>query len=163
MHPQCIPFVKVQLTQGKVALISPEDGGRVLARKWHAIWTGHAWYAASGWGGKRLYLHRFLMDAQRGRYVDHKNGNGLDNRRGNLRDCSQSQNMANMAKWKVGPSGFRGVFFDHRGRKKPWSASLTCAGKKQYLGCYQTAEEAAHAYDNAARKVFGEFARTNFS
>lgn len=156
--------ITVPLTQHKFALIDAADSALVLPRTWHVLNMGERWYAASGWGHARVYLHRFLTDAPKGMSVDHVNGDGLDNRQANLRICNQSQNTSNSSRKKTPASGFRGVWLDsHGGKDRPWRAKITVNRRNVHLGSFATAEEAAHAYDRAARLHFGEFARTNFS
>lgn len=106
----------------------------------------------------QVLMHRLIMVPRGSMVVDHINGNGLDNRKSNLRVCSTGQNMANK-----GPSashGFKGV--TRRGGKGPWIAEIAPEGHHIYLGIFRTIEEAARAYDVAARKWYGEFAYLNF-
>ena len=159
--------VAVPLTQGKVAIVDDEDADRVLAAgEWTAWWSGTRWYAARKVGVKRnqrtVFLHRFLLglspdDPQ----VDHVDGDGLNNQRSNLRLATDSQNHANMSKPKRAypqSSRFKGVTLV---RGKRWQAYIQVRGRRIHLGVFDTEEEAAAAYDAAAREHFGEFARTN--
>jgi hypothetical protein len=101
-----------------------------------------------------IYLHRWIANAPRGINVDHRNGDGLDNRRDNLRLVNQSQNMANsIAVW--GSTGCRGVYKTHYGR---FAARVKFHGKKIHIGVYSTPEEAAVAYEAKRVELFGEFA-----
>ena len=90
--------------------------------------------------------------------VDHRNGDGLDNRRANLRPADASQNGANRVRLR-GRSGYRGVTRHACGR---WQAAICVRGKRRYLGLYDTPEGAAQAYDAAAVAAFGEYERPNF-
>ncbi|WP_299197009.1 HNH endonuclease [uncultured Amphritea sp.] len=92
--------------------------------------------------------------------IDHINGTKDDNRIENLRTCTNSQNQANRKTTK-GYSIYKGVKYDE-GCSKPWRATIQLAGESYNLGSYSSEEQAALAYDSAARKRFGEFARTNF-
>ncbi len=151
---------EIQLTRGKVAFIDDDDYERVSAHKWHAA-TGvrMRWYAASRSG--RMRLHRFLLNAPNGMQVDHLNGNSLDCRRANLRLASHSQNLWNRSKASHNTSGFKGVIREARGGKK-WCAQIVANKIHYHLGTFNTPEEAAWAYDDAALRLHGEFARLNF-
>jgi hypothetical protein len=101
------------------------------------------------------------MDAPADRLVDHRNNDGLDNRRDNLRLATRSQNMYNKLKTKSKTSSrFIGVSFDKSRRK--WEARIYYQGRKIWLGRFDSEIDAALAYDEAARKYHGEFARLNF-
>jgi len=91
-------------------------------------------------------------------FVDHRNGDGLDNRRQNLRPANDSKNQMNARMRSDNPSGFKGVCADrHR-----WMARIQLDGRRTYLGYFATPQEAARAYDAAAVELFGEYARPNF-
>jgi hypothetical protein len=94
--------------------------------------------------------------------IDHVNGDGLDNRRENLRVATHAQNASNRGVRVNNTSGFKGVHANHSGRGKQWFAYITTNYKRQHLGMFGTAEEAARAYDAAAVRLHGEFARLNF-
>lgn len=105
-------------------------------------------------------LHRFLINAPDEKHVDHKNGNGLDNRRENLRLCSHEGNMRNKGISCTNTSGYKGIVYIRRINR--WRAHIRIGeGRRLDLGCYKTKEEAAAVYDKAALKYHGEFARTN--
>lgn len=153
-------MIKVPLTQGKFALIDEDDEPLVLPHKWFAQRIRDRWYAGrnfkreTGWGV--LHMHRLLSDAD---IVDHINGDGLDNRRSNLRPANQFQNQQNRGPNKNNKSGFKGV---SRSGKTLWQAHIWSDGKHYALGRYATPEEAARVYDEAAREMHGEFAYQNF-
>lgn len=151
----------VPLSQGKVAIIDADDAEKVLAFKWTAMESYPGlWYAYRKDDRKSILLHRFIMGAPDEVGVDHWNGDGLDNRRENLRLATESQNGANRGLQSNNSSGFKGVVFHRRcGR---WQARIKVQGKTISLRYHDTPEKAAHAYDKAARKFFGEFAYLNF-
>lgn len=140
-----------------VATIDVEDMALVGRYLWHAALGDGGWYARSkDEQGKPFRLHQLIFGAAR---PDHKNGNGLDNRRSNLRAATSTQNLANTRLRRNNRSGFKGVSRTESGR---WVARLNIAGRTFRLGKFDTPEAAARAYDAKAREVFGEFARTNF-
>lgn len=129
--------------------------------------SGYQWYPREGYivCGRGFRLHRFLMGAVPGEVVDHVNGNPLDNRRSNLRICTQAENVRNRRKTtSTCSSKYKGVWFANRQAhtEKPWRAHIRIQGKPTYIGSYATEVEAAHAYDAAALKHHGKFARPNF-
>lgn len=113
---------------------------------------------------KNVYIHRLLTGALDGQYVDHINGDTLDNRRSNLRVCTSGENSYNQSKRRINcTSKFKGVSWNTRLKK--WVAQ--CGGpktpgiKNQYIGCYDSELDAARAYNEAAIKRFGQFAKLN--
>lgn len=103
-------------------------------------------------------LHRQIMQPSPGMFVDHINGNRLDNRRENLRVCTPSENVRNQKRSSTNTSGFKGVYWDKNAEK--WKAQIQSGGKKINLGHYQTPEAAHQAYCSASKKYHGEFGRT---
>lgn len=155
---------EIPLTKGYVAIIDDEDYERVSAYHWCALVTGDYVYAERGVrvGGKTttVLLHRFILQAPDGSLVDHENRNGLDCRKSNLRLCTKSQNNVNSLRRKDNQSGYKGVDW-HQG-DRIWRARIQLEHRRIELGYFHTAEEAARAYDAAALRLFGEFARPNF-
>lgn len=149
---------EIQLTQGKVALVDDGDFELLNKYKWSAHKGRGAWYATRGVGP--IKMHRQITHAPIGAVVDHINGNGLDNRRINLRVCSHSENMRNSALRSDNTTGYKGV--RKRTDRKWYSAEIRVNGLSVNLGRFETAEGAARAYDEAAKKYFGDFARLNF-
>jgi hypothetical protein len=159
--------VIIQLTQGKEAIISASDAERVLrAGKWCAERRKDTWYAARNFKNERgafapVRLHRFIMQAPKGTDVDHIDGDGLNNTRQNLRVCTHAQNQRNRRVNSNSSLGLKGVYFDKR--RKRFRAVIHLNGKRHHVGWYMTKAAAALAYDVAARKMHGDFARLNLS
>jgi hypothetical protein len=153
----------ILLTKGAVSLIDAEDYESFGQVKWY--YDGRyakrdQWVPGSPGHYKRLYLHRAILEAAPGTIVDHINGDTLDNRRVNLRFCNALQSAANSAKSRQpGSSVFKGVSRTPCGY---WKAGIKADGKVYNLGIYNAEEDAALAYDAAARQYFGEYARLNF-
>lgn len=154
---------EIPLTKGFVALVDDSDYSRVASVKWRAfVCKSGIVYAVrtATRGGKRrqLSMHRVVVDAPEEFDVDHKDWNGLNNQRSNLRLCSHRQNMAN-ARRRPGRSGFRGVQPIPSGR---WRAVISEFDRLRHIGVFDSAEAAARAYDDAAINCYGEFAVLNF-
>jgi len=152
----------VPLTQGKYAIIDNEDADEIMQYKWHLGNRGYAVRTTPRPSGKRLtvQMSRQLLGLEPGDKIeaDHINHNPLDNRRCNLRIATKEQNgMNRLSSNRNAKTKSKGVWLRTDRRKKPWRAKI---GTK-HLGCYATEQEAADAYDAAARKHFGEFAYTN--
>ena len=148
----------VELTHGQWAIVDESDFAEVSASKWHARELGRISskiYAARSAGpGEEQLLHRWIVRAPRGLYVDHWNGDSLDDRRCNLRICTPAQNSFNRAHLRPGARGVRRC-------KSGWRATIHLGRKKLALGVFATEAEAAAAYDRAAVEMRGEFARLN--
>ena len=115
--------IEIPLTQGKVAIIDEQDAERVLRHKWCAAWSGYTFYARANirkpdGGMMQIRLHRFIMHPSSGIDIDHRDGDGLNNRRSNLRFASRSQNTQNLRRPKNNKSGFKGVSWSAGQRKR---------------------------------------------
>ena len=110
---------------------------------------------------RTIFLHRVILSPPDGYFVDHINMNRLDNRRCNLRIATKAQNSYNRPARRDNTSGYKGVWFRSNVKNKCWIAEIRINGKKIHIGTYQTKEEAALAYNEAAKKYHGEFARLN--
>ena len=108
-----------------------------------------------------ILIHRQIMNASTLTEVDHKNNIPTDNQRANLRFATHKQNSRNRTMMNMAASGYRGVYTSSTSKKNPWRASIKYNGKHHSLGSYKTTVEAAQAYNEAAEKTFGEFAKLN--
>lgn len=154
-------YLLIPLTKGMFAKIDPEDGPLVGQYKWSANQTTPGrFYAQTKINSKiNLYLHRLISGVGPGELVDHWNGDTLDCRRSNLRTANYSQNSWN-AKLRHSKTGYCGVRIQKKSRR--YLAIIGHQRKYIRLGSFDTAMEAALAYDRAARRLRGEFAVLNF-
>lgn len=153
---------KIRLTKEKYALVDDVDFDHINQFRWYAGTRHGCWYASRKSKTpphKMVWMHREIIETPSGLQTDHINRNGLDNRRSNLRICTASQNQCNRKIQRNNTSGFKGVSFHKHAAK--WQAHLSMDGVNYHLGLFNTPEEAAHAYDETAQKLHGEFARLN--
>lgn len=152
----------VTLTKGFEAIIDAADVALVDNGNWYALVNRQTVYAARTVGRRvdkvGVLMHRVITSAPHGMDVDHINGNGLDNRRSNLRLATRSENMRNSRQSSANTSGFKGVGWSKRDNN--WRASITIDGRQHYIGAFSTPEIAHAAYMEVAERLFGEFARS---
>jgi hypothetical protein len=173
-HLKTVPLHGVKAA-GRVALVDDEDYELVMQRRWWVLESRRPSgsmagpYAYFGTGSSRrrdrvfTFMHRLILPGVP--EIDHKDGDGLNNQRSNLRPATRTQNNANGPKRRTHAgrptsSRFKGVSWNKHGRK--WTAQIKDGDRMHYLGIFAEEIDAALAYDRAARDVFGEFARLNF-
>lgn len=154
--------VRIPLSQGMFAIVDASDAELVSAYRWTAVKSRGTYYArrraAVGDGTyKAQYMHSLLSGFP---ITDHRNGDGLDNRRENLRSARHADNMHNQRISRRNSSGFKGVSWHAHGKK--FRATIKGPKGQVALGYYANPKDAALAYDRAARDLYGEFAALNF-
>lgn len=159
--PKMIP-----LSKGLSAIVDDEDHEELSRHIWFAKLNGRktpVHYAVRNtpgqYGGGQVAMHVHLMKPPKGFHVDHKNGDTLDYQRANLRVCTEQQNQLNKG-GRGGASRFKGVWW--RKDTERWVAEIRANKTRHNLGCFDVEEDAARAYDTAAVRLHGEFARLNF-
>lgn len=141
-----------------MALVDTKDYNKVINYQWSQDSNG-AIRQSDGWLLSHIILDFYFKDHSK--QVDHENKMRWDNRKRNLRICTQPQNLFNRGKNKNNTSGYKGITEDRRKRGKRWHARIGVENKIKSLGYYITKEEAARAYNEAALKYHGEFALLN--
>lgn len=149
---------RIPLTQGLFALVDDTDYEALAEHAWYAAKHRQTYYAQrtdySGGVKRTIKMHRLLVGAEIGDQVDHQDGNGLNNQRGNIRFCSSQQNAMNR---RLNNKGVR-LRSDRPNSTKPWLARIMVDRKPKFLGCFETKALAEQAYQDASRQYFGEFA-----
>jgi hypothetical protein len=160
-------MLRVPLSQGRWATIDPEDAENVLQYRWYIDRSNRSGreYARSNVylpNGKHttILMHRLIAGFPGTRsVVDHRNGDGLDNTRANLRVCSYSNNLMNQRPRTDGTSRFKGVSWNTKRSK--WVVNIQIKGRNTYIGLAECEEEAAVLYNIAAQLFYGEYACLN--
>ena len=154
---------EINLTQGKVALVSDEDYDYLSQFKWHCSKCRNNYYAArtvnmNGKSGHQILMHKEIMPCDKSMVVDHIDHNGLNNQRENLRICTYSQNACNYLKKKNNKCGYKGIYFNKLINR--WFCQIKC--KDIYFRQdFDKLEDAILAYNEKARELHGEFACIN--
>jgi hypothetical protein len=161
---------EIKLTQNQTALVDDEDYNKVKVIKWFAVKCKNTYYAKghlySKGEDKTICLHRIIMNTPDDMEVDHKDHNGLNCQKNNLRNCTHRQNGMNGT--SRGKSKYLGVYlmkgetYKNKTYRDTIAAKIGVKGKNIYLGAFKTEEAAALAYDEAAKIHYGEFANLNF-
>lgn len=159
---------EINLTRGKVTFIDDEDYERINQFKWYASEMSKSFYALRNshqinYVRKSIYMHREILQLDDDNLlVDHINHNTLDNRKLNLRVCAKAENNRNRESHVGSHSKFKGVYHYSRGKSDFHFLSIICHNYKDYyLGLFKTEIEAALAYNEKAKELFGEFANLN--
>jgi hypothetical protein len=151
--------ISVPLSKGKFAIIDEACADLILPHRWFAVMPSkksHKWYAARHVNAVRVWMHRVVAGTPAGMLTDHRDGDGLNNLRSNLRICTASQNQCNKEVGR-GLNRFRGVK-QSSGR---FSAVIWLDNEPRFLGLFTSELDAARAYNRAALELHGEFARLN--
>jgi len=146
----------IALSRGRFVWVDEQDFAIVSKHSWHCYTNNRVNYARSG----KIRMHRLILRPPDGMVIDHIDGDGLNNRRSNLRICTPAENSANRS--IASKHGFKGVSFKAQRKRNPWQAALKFRGQRVSLGSYPTKEDAARAYDKGALAAWGDFARLNF-
>ncbi|MBD0381217.1 HNH endonuclease [Paenibacillus sedimenti] len=150
------------LGKGEITLVDDEDYEQLSQHRWNKSQYGYAYRLGDRSKGERwkVLMHREIMKAPAGSMIDHINGNRLDNRKSNLRFATRAQNATNCS-GRGGESGYKGVFINKSSQLPSYRALIRSNKKSIHIGCFNSKEAAAQAYNHAAVKYHGEFARLN--
>jgi hypothetical protein len=153
---------QIPLTQGLFTTVDDDMYDYLMQWKWYASKSGNGnWRAVRIANRKWVAMHRVIMNASSGMDVDHINGNDLDNCRSNLRVCTHAENMFNQRVRSDSTTGIKGVYTVINKKTIKYRAQIQFGKKQIHLGTYFNIEDAARAYDIAAKKHHGDFANTN--
>jgi hypothetical protein len=155
---------EIFLTKGQIALVDDEDYERFIQHKWYAVERYGRWYAVTQMprNGKkkdiRRFMGSFILNKTSNKNINYVNGNSLDNRKNNVRLATMSQSGMNKKNIEHS-SVYKGVSYIKGKRTQPWRATIQIDKIKMSLGVYSSEDEAAEAYQQTAKRYFGEFAR----
>lgn len=151
---------EIQLSNcDRVALVDDEDFPLLNRHTWRRMASGKTQeYAATEVRGKVIFMHNLIFPVGSARVADHKDRNGLNNQKDNLRECGHGQNSANACKINGCSSQYKGV----NRNKGRWQAGIWTGERRRHLGTFDDEQAAARAYDAAAKEQWGEFALLNF-
>lgn len=153
---------EIILTRNQVTIVDDRDYEKLNRHKWYAYHNGYKFYAvrwskvSEGWlPRKMIFMHREILQTPSNMETDHISGSSLDNRRGNLRVATRSENAANVRR----KTGYKGLCWDKR--RKKFMAYIQKECKSKFLGYFETRDEAAIAHNKAAKTIHGNFACLN--
>lgn len=152
---------QIPLTRGKFALVDDEDYERLINFKWNCTTFGYATRSIKNksTNGKHvvIWMHREIMNTPKGMDTDHIDGDKLNNKKTNLRICTRSQNNMNQKPQRTKYSSkYKGVYFYKKYNK--WGSQININKTKHFIGFYENEEEAAYAYNEKSKEMFGEYA-----
>lgn len=151
---------EIKLTQGKITLVDDIDFINLSKYNWYAASSGNTFYAIGWVKGRRIKMHRFLMNVTDSKnLVDHEDRDGLNNQKYNLRVCTKAQNNANRVSKNGSTSKYLGVYFDKQ--LQQFRTRIRKDKKLFHLGTFDNEEVAAIAYNKAAMQLHGKFANLN--
>ena len=154
---------KIRLNDGYSVIVDDRDYQAVVQHRWFVVKREHLAYAAAAinQNGKQkfVYMHRYILNTLPGLHIDHRNRNGLDNRRRNLRVCTVAENIRNQRVSKCNTSGFKGVSWAVH--TKRWRSTINKDGRQTHIGYFNDPISAAIAYNTAALRLHGAFALLN--
>lgn len=157
---ECGQHAWTTLTLGYVTMVSPEDAHLLRAKAWTAGESKKLKKKTVYVRSRLTKLHREILNPPPGMPIDHRNGNGLDNQRGNLRVSTVQENSRNSRRHRDCSSRFKGVSWV--ADMGMWNVQICVDGNRMRLGYFEGEDEAAKTYDAAALKLFGPFAKLNF-
>ena len=153
---------QIKLFNNEVTLVDDEDHERLSRFKWHTNKKGYVLRSVYENGKvSKIFMHNEIMNPDHDLLVDHKDHNKLNNQKSNYRICTNTDNAKNRSSQKSSTSKYLGVSFKNANKK--WIAQISFNNKVVHLGCFKNEEDAAKAYDEAAKKYHDEFANLNFN